>query len=216
MPTGESRHEQARPVEAEMSNLDEKIRVCKLCRLHEGRTHAVPGSGRIKGLEIMFVGEGPGRSEDMQGEPFVGAGGKLLDSLLEQAGLNRSEVYITNIVKCRPPDNRKPLDDEIETCTSAYLEDQIRLLRPKIICTLGATALEYFTGEKSMGAAHGKLVRRKDGKVIFPTYHPAAVFRNQSLKAVLGEDIKKIPSMLKEIKKEQASRQADLTQFLSS
>src|SRR5579864_7269178 len=131
-----------------MKKLDGQIRKCKLCRLWESRTHAVPGEGNIKDPEVVFVGEGPGRNEDLQGKPFVGSGGKLLDQLLNNASLERSQVYITNIVKCRPPKNRKPKPDEVETCTSNYLENQIEILQPRLICTLGAIALEYFTGEK--------------------------------------------------------------------
>jgi uracil-DNA glycosylase family 4 len=155
----------------------------------------VPGSGKVP-PKLMFVGEGPGRQEDLAGEPFVGAAGKMLDSMLKGAGISREEVFITNIVKCRPPGNRKPMRDEIETCTSNYLEKQIALFQPKLICTLGSTALEYFTGEKKMGVLRGKLTRSKDGLEIFPTYHPAAVFRNRTLRSVLDSDIKKIPSIL--------------------
>ena len=189
-------------ISIEISKMDAKIRICTFCRLHESRTNAVPGTGKIQSLEIMFVGEGPGRNEDLVGKPFVGSGGKVLDSMLKEAHLDRSDVYITNIVKCRPPENRKPKDDEVETCTSNYLDTQIEILKPKLICTLGATALEYFTGEIDMGKNHGKIVRSKRNCIpIFPTYHPAAVFRNGSLRAILREDIKKIPVVLKEIEK---------------
>ena len=159
----------------------------------------MPGSGKTSLVEIMLVGEGPGRNEDLAGLPFVGAGGRLLDSILKQAGLDRSELYITNIVKCRPPENRKPLEDEVKTCTSNYLELQIALLEPKVICTLGATALEYFTGESKIGKMHGKVMKTKSGLTIFPTYHPAAVFRNGSLKELLQNDIEKLPLIVKEI-----------------
>ncbi len=176
----------------------------------------MPGSGPIRKLELLFVGEAPGRNEDLQGEPFVGAGGKLLDSILGMAGLVRKDVFITNVVKCRPPQNRKPQSDEIEICTANYLEAQIKLLRPKLICTLGATALDYFTGEKQMGRSHGKLRSTKDGIPLLPTYHPASVFRNPSLKALLEEDVKKIPSILRQLDEERRTRQEDITKFLSS
>ncbi len=194
---------------SKVSRIDRKIKKCTLCPLHKGRTNAVPGDGPIHDLNIMIVGEAPGRNEDLAGKPFVGSGGKLLDSILKEAGLNRSEVYITNIVKCRPPKNRKPKTHEVETCTSNYLERQIELLKPKLICTLGATALKYFTGETNMGENHGKLVRSKknDGLSFFPTYHPAAIFRNRSLKEVLQEDIRKIPFVLKKVKEEGANKQ---------
>jgi uracil-DNA glycosylase family 4 len=191
------RKEASNDLVSQITKIDGKIRRCTLCRLHEGRTNAVPGSGKINGLKLMIVGEGPGRNEDKAGEPFVGAGGKVLDSMLKKAGLKRSEVYITNIVKCRPPENRKPFDDEVETCTRHYLEKQIDLLGPKLICTLGATALEYFTDETNMAKNHGKLLNSKGGLAIFATYHPAAVFRSSSLRKVLEDDIKKIPSILK-------------------
>ena len=200
-------------VDKEISELNKKIEVCKLCRLCEGRTKAVPGSGPIHNLELMLVGEGPGRNEDLQGEPFVGAGGKLLDSILSLAGLGRSQVFITNVVKCRPPENRKPFEDEVGICTSNYLERQIDLLKPKLICTLGATALEYFTGEKSMGAARGKLTKTKNGVPLFPTYHPAAILRNPSLKPLLEEDVRKIHPILKQLKEE---KQEDLGKFLAT
>ena len=181
-----------------MRELDERIANCRLCRLCESRTHAVPGSGNVENPQVVFVGEGPGRNEDLQGKPFVGSGGKLLDQLLNNASLERSQVYITNIVKCRPPKNRKPKPDEVETCTSNYLEKQIELLRPKLICTLGATALEYFTGEKKMGDNHGKLfVAKLSGLPLLATYHPASVFRNGSLRALLQDDLKKIPELIR-------------------
>ena len=179
--------------------MNAKIKKCTLCKLSTSRTNAVPGDGRIVKLELMIVGEAPGRNEDLQGKPFVGAGGKLLDALLESGGLKRNQVYITNIVKCRPPNNRKPEKDEVSTCTSNYLERQIELLQPKLICTLGATAMEYFTGEKVMGKSHGKVVTNIKGQKIFPTYHPASVFRNRSLRALLEADLKKIPRILKDL-----------------
>jgi uracil-DNA glycosylase len=182
-----------------MKKLDEKISSCTLCRLCETRTKAVPGSGNVENPDIVFIGEGPGKNEDLQGKPFVGRGGKLLDELLQSAGLERRQVYITNIVKCRPPKNRKPKPDEIGMCTSNYLEKQLDILKPKIICTLGATALEYFTGEKKMGPNHGKLVYwRKSAVSIVPTYHPASIFRNTSLKDLLQDDLKKVSKIATE------------------
>jgi uracil-DNA glycosylase len=181
-----------------MKKLDEQIEKCKLCRLWESRTNAVPGFGNIEDVEVVFVGEGPGRNEDLQGKPFVGAGGKLLDELLANAGMKREQVYITNIVKCRPPKNRKPKPDEAETCTSNYLEKQLDLLNPKLVCTLGATAMEYFIGETKMGENHGKLAKsEKIGIPILPTYHPASIFHNRSLRGLLQNDLRKIPEILK-------------------
>ncbi|MHB8566288.1 MAG: uracil-DNA glycosylase [Nitrososphaerales archaeon] len=184
--------------ESELEALDLKIRQCVLCKLCEARTNAVPGNGKTGQLKLMIVGEAPGRNEDLAGKPFVGAGGKLLDTLLENAGLKRDQVYITNIVKCRPPNNRKPEKEEVSTCTSNYLDRQIELLKPKLICTLGATALQYFTGEKVIGKFHGKLMRGNKGHLIFPTYHPASIFRNISLKGLLEKDLKEIEGILAE------------------
>jgi uracil-DNA glycosylase family 4 len=181
-----------------MKKLDAQISECTLCRLSESKTNAVPGSGNIEDPEVVFVGEGPGRNEDLQGKPFVGSGGKLLDQLLSNAGLNREKVFITNIVKCRPPKNRKPKTDEIETCTSDYLLKQLDILQPKLICTLGATAMEYFTGKTKMGENHGKIFRSEKIEIpVLPTYHPASIFHNRPLKDVLQQDLKKIPGLLK-------------------
>lgn len=180
-----------------IKSFDSKIKSCELCPLCKSRTNAVPGSGNIDSPLVVFVGEAPGRNEDLQGIPFVGRGGKLLDELLKNADLKRQDVYITNIVKCRPPKNRKPKPDEVRTCTSNYLEKQIKLLAPKLICTLGATALEYFTGEKKMSENHGKLLKaEKTGIPLLATYHPASVFRNRSLKDLLQSDLKKVPEIL--------------------
>jgi uracil-DNA glycosylase family 4 len=177
--------------------MDQRIRRCTLCRLHQSRKKAVPGSGKIDNPDLMLVGEGPGRKEDELGIPFVGAAGRVLDSMLREAGIEKSQYYITNIVKCRPPENRKPFDDEVEICTSNYLEKQVELLNPKLICTLGVTALKYFTNKTSVGKNHGKLLRSKNSFPIFCTYHPAAIFRRSSLREKLRDDIRKIPSILK-------------------
>ncbi|MDG7001709.1 MAG: uracil-DNA glycosylase, partial [Nitrososphaerota archaeon] len=156
-----------------MKEMDRVILGCRLCRLHAWRTSAVPGHGRIEDVEAVIIGEAPGRNEDLEGKPFVGSGGKLLDELLKKAGLDRKEVYITNVVKCRPPENRKPEKDEVEICTKNYLDKQLEVLKPLLIVTLGATALEYFTGKKKMGEFHGKLTNTKYGIPLLPTYHPA-------------------------------------------
>lgn len=179
-----------------MGRLDGEILSCSLCRLCKTRKNAVPGSGNVTDPAVVFVGEAPGRNEDLKGQPFVGSGGKLLDELLTNAGLKREEVYITNIVKCRPPNNRKPKRDEVEVCTANYLDKQIQVLRPKLICTLGATAMEYFTGEKEMKPNHGKVLKSKSGIPVLATFHPAAVFRNRPLKSLLQKDLEKIPQRL--------------------
>ncbi|MHB1867850.1 MAG: uracil-DNA glycosylase [Nitrososphaerales archaeon] len=199
--------------QSEMKRLDKAILDCKLCKLWSTRTNAVPGTGKIEDVEVVFVGEGPGRNEDLEGKPFVGSGGKLLDELLNIAGLDRNLVYITNIVKCRPPKNRKPEDDEVATCTSNYLEKQIEILKPLVVCTLGATALEYFTGEKKMGVAHGKITKTKGGIVLLPTYHPAAIFRNPSYREILQADLKKIKAIISDVKKNKSEKQTSLTNY---
>lgn len=196
-----------------MKILDEAILRCKLCKLSTTRTNAVPGTGLVENVEVVFVGEGPGRNEDLEGKPFVGSGGKLLDELLSNAGLDRNRVYITNIVKCRPPNNRKPDDDEVKICTSNYLERQIEILKPLVVCTLGATALEYFTGKKKMGEAHGKLTKTKGGITLLPTYHPAAIFRNPSYRELLQVDLKRINAIISEVKKNGSEKQTSLTNY---
>jgi uracil-DNA glycosylase len=176
----------------------EQIKTCPKCRLSETRTHAVPGDGSWN-AEIMFVGEGPGKNEDLNGLPFVGAAGKLLDQLLESIGLKREDVYITNIVKCWPPGNRDPKPDEVEACIP-YLRTQTRLMKPKVICTLGRVAGKTIVKEDLViSRDHGKLFRKK-GIVFMTLYHPAAALYNQSLKEtlfndfqILGEYLRKNP-----------------------
>lgn len=192
-----------------MKELDKAILRCDLCRLHIGRNNAVPGYGRIEKVEVVIVGEAPGRNEDLEGKPFVGSGGKLLDELLQKAGLDRKEVYITNVVKCRPPDNRKPEQDEVEICTKNFLDKQLEILRPLMIVTLGATALEYFTGKKKIGEYHGKLLNVKHGIPLLPTYHPAAIFRTPSYRDLLQEDLMEVSAILSKLRE----RQTELTHF---
>ncbi len=194
-----------------MEKLDSMIYSCKLCKLANGRTNAVPGTGLLENVEVVLVGEAPGRNEDLEGKPFVGSGGKLLDELLSKAGMSRDGVYITNVVKCRPPNNRKPEADEIETCTKNYLEKQLDILKPLLVCTLGATALEYFTGRSRMGEARGRLTRTKHGIALLPTYHPAAIFRNPAYRELLQSDLKKIPEILATLRKK--DNQTVLTGF---
>src|SRR5881409_1042807 len=167
--------------------LADRVRVCTLCRLHEGRTHAVPGEGPIR-ASLFLLGEGPGRHEDDQGRPFVGQAGKVLDAALKKTGLSRDEVFITNVVKCRPPDNRKPRADEAAACRP-YLVDQIHAVQPKVIVTLGDTALKGLVGP---GVALAKARRgspRYEGIPILATYHPAAALYNRRLASVLEADL---------------------------
>ena len=169
------------------------VRNCTDCPLSGGRTNAVPGEGNPQ-AEIMFIGEGPGFQEDRQGRPFVGPAGKLLDGLLASIGTNRGAVFIANMVKCRPPDNRDPAPAEMAACTK-YLDRQIELVNPKLIVTLGRFAFgRYFPGE-GITKARGTL-REKDGRKIFPVLHPAAVLRREELRPTMIEDFKAISEIL--------------------
>jgi len=169
------------------------VRNCTDCPLAGGRTNAVPGEGNPN-AEVMFIGEGPGFQEDQQGRPFVGPAGKLLDGLLASIGSQRENVFIANMVKCRPPGNRDPAPAEIEACTK-YLDRQIELINPKLIVTLGRFAFgRYFPGE-GITKARGKL-RMKDGRKIFPVLHPAAVLRREELRPTMIEDFKAIAGIL--------------------
>ena len=155
----------------------------------------VPGEGP-ETAEVMFIGEAPGYYEDQQGRPFVGQAGKLLDELIVSIGMKRSEVYITNVVKCRPPGNRDPLPGEVESCRQ-WLDPQIDLIKPKVIVTLGRHSLAKFLPKEPISKAHGT-PRRVGDLVILPSYHPAAALYQQSLRRMLEEDFKKIPPLLKD------------------
>ncbi len=180
-----------------LAELVEDVKRCTCCDLGKTRTHAVPGEGN-EHPDIMFVGEGPGYNEDQQGRPFVGQAGAFLNYLIESIGMKREDVYITNIVKCRPPNNRDPLPAEIMTCTG-YLDKQIQILQPKIIVTLGRFSLAHFFPKDSIGRVHGT-ARKKDGIIIFAMYHPAAALHQRTLRQVIEADIKKIPAVLEAAK----------------
>lgn len=163
----------------------------------------MPGEGSFD-ADIMFVGEAPGKSEDEQGKPFVGAAGKFLDELLNEIGLKRSDVFITNVVKCRPPENRDPLDEEINTCWS-YLETQINEIKPKLIVTLGRHAMyRFLPDDLRISNVHGQAKRYKgiwqEKQVYYPMYHPAVALYNGSYREILIKDMKKIPKVLEKIK----------------
>lgn len=181
-----------------LETIAREIRMCTKCPLHKARKKAVPGEGNHK-AEILFIGEGPGSSEDEQGRPFVGEAGKFLDELLNSAKIKREDVFITNVVKCRPPNNRDPLDEEVRICTTAYLFDQIRLIKPKLIVTLGRHSMHLFFPQiRSISAVHGKAYK-KAGQVYMLMYHPAASLYQASLKQTLKEDFKKIPEIIRQI-----------------
>jgi DNA polymerase len=185
-----------------------EILVCTKCPLYTGRTRAVPGAGPID-AEILFIGEGPGFHEDKQGLPFVGQAGKFLEELLAEIGMHRDQVFITNVVKCRPPQNRDPLPLEVDTCTSNYLYRQIELINPKIIVTLGRYSMGLFFPKAKITAIHGR-PKYEDGRYYLPLFHPAAVLRNIAvLKPQAVADFKKIPELLKEARKKQAEDKPD-------
>ena len=177
-----------------LDQLHSTIRSCKNCGLHATRTQAVPGVGPCP-ANLMIVGEAPGFNEDRQGEPFVGAAGKLLDTLLRRIGLSRVDVYITNVLKCRPPMNRDPMPNEVEAC-SPYLKHQLELVRPKVVLILGRHALErLMPGQGSISRIHGSLIRRGDVAYV-PLYHPAAALHNGSLVADLEHDFDQLKRYL--------------------
>jgi uracil-DNA glycosylase len=179
-----------------LDTLAQQISVCTKCGLYKGRTHAVPGEGPTH-AEIMLIGEGPGANEDKQGRPFVGASGKFLDQLLAQAGVTRADVWITNVVKCRPPGNRDPEMSEIETCTTNYLDQQIKLVNPSIIVTLGRHSMSRFIPDAKITQIHGQM--QKIGKrFIIPMFHPAAALHQQRFRPMLLEDFAKLPAQLEE------------------
>ena len=170
---------------------------CTKCELSKTRTNSVPGKGNFKS-DVIFVGEAPGKNEDKNGEPFIGVAGKKLSAALEGAGVSRDKVYITNIVKCRPPKNRVPKTNERETCQD-YLKQEIAIIKPKLICILGNTAFNSLLGGSEIMKFRGKIVQ-KNNQLYFLTVHPAATIYNQKLIDVLNEDIIKLFELVKELK----------------
>ena len=182
-----------------MNNLEEialRIIGCADCELSQGRNKAVPGEGSSQ-AELMFIGEGPGYHEDRLGRPFVGPAGQFLDDLLKSIGLTRSDVFIANMVKCRPPQNRDPSRAEMSAC-SKYLNRQITLINPRLIVTLGRFAMSRFFPGESITRIRGK-AREKDGRWIYPIMHPAAALHRQELRAGIISDFKGIPGVLESL-----------------
>jgi len=180
-----------------LEKISREILACTKCRLCEDRKRAVPGEGS-ESTKVMFVGEAPGEQEDLQGQPFVGAAGKLLTDLLKSVGLRREEVYITNIVKCRPPNNRPPRKDESTTCRP-YLDRQLALIHPAVICPMGNSAIHAFLdSDESVTAIHGIPFEIKS-VTCFPMYHPAAALYTFSLRKVMEEDFRKLRALLDSI-----------------
>jgi len=178
---------------SELESLAAEISRCTRCLLHRGRTKAVPGVGPSN-AEIIFIGEAPGFHEDQQGLPFVGAAGNFLDELLESIGLKREEVFIANVIKCRPPGNRDPLPEEIEAC-KPYLDRQIELIQPKLVVTLGRFSMARAFPKARISHIHGQ-PRKVGGVIYYPMYHPAAALHQPSLRRTVEEDMRRIPELI--------------------
>lgn len=185
-------------MQQELETIKQNVINCTKCDLCKTRTNSVPGKGNFKS-DVIFVGEAPGRNEDESGKPFVGVAGTKLSMALEEAGISRDAVYITNVVKCRPPKNRVPNTDERNTCQE-YLKQEISIIKPKIICILGNTAFNSILGGSEITKFRGKIVR-KDNQMYFLTIHPAATIYNQGLIDVLKADIVKLFDNITELKK---------------
>ncbi len=173
------------------------------CELKRTATQAVPGDGN-PAADIVFIGEAPGKNEDLEGRPFVGAAGKFLAEMLESIGMKRADIYITNIVKYRPPNNRDPLPEEIDACKD-WLHEELNTINPKLIVFLGRHSMNHFFPAEKISMVHGKLLVKKFPEIVtnhfLPLYHPAAALYNGSMRATLLEDFKKIPLALKKITK---------------
>lgn len=182
---------------SELETTRQKVIECTKCELSKTRTNAVPGKGNFQS-DVIFVGEAPGRNEDKNGEPFVGIAGQRLNLALDSAGVSRESIYITNVVKCRPPNNRVPTISERNTCQD-YLQKEIAIIKPKIICILGNTAFNSILGGSEITKYRGKIVK-KDKQFYFLTVHPAATIYNQELITVLKEDIAKLFDLIRELK----------------
>jgi DNA polymerase len=180
--------------EERLAQIEAIVKVCTDCALHKGRTNGVFGVGNPR-TDVMFIGEGPGRDEDLKGEPFVGRSGQLLTKIIEAIDFTRAEVYITNIVKCRPPDNRDPLEEEVRCCEK-YLVDQIKLIQPKVICALGRVAAHWLLDTKASLSFLRENHNEYHGIPVLVTYHPAALLRNPQLKKSAWEDFKRLKSMI--------------------
>ena len=186
---------------AELESLVAEVSRCTRCLLHRGRTKAVPGAGP-ENADIMFIGEAPGFHEDQQGLPFVGAAGSFLDELLESIDLKRDQVYVTNVIKCRPPGNRDPLPEEVEACKS-YLDRQIELIQPKLVVTLGRFSMARAFPKARISRIHGQPLKIS-GVIYYPMYHPAAALHQPSLRPIVEDDMRRIPELIA-----QAAQMAD-------
>ena len=185
--------EKKRLAEATLAQIAQEVSVCERCMLYHSRKQAVPGEGPAD-AEIMFIGEGPGFHENEQGRPFVGAAGKYLEELLAKINMKREQVFIGNVVKCRPPNNRDPLPEELAAC-SDYLERQIQVLNPKVIVTLGRYSMARFLPNAKISDVHGKFYHIK-GRLIVPMFHPAAALHQPSLKVSVERDFAHLPELI--------------------
>lgn len=176
-----------------LNRITQEVSVCTKCTLHHARKLAVPGEGPTN-AEILFIGEGPGFHENEQGRPFVGAAGKFLEELLASINLKRTDVFIANVVKCRPPGNRDPLPDELVACDS-YLEQQIQAINPKVIVTLGRFSMAKFLPNAKISQVHGQATRVR-GRLIIAMYHPAAALHQRSLKPIIEADFAQLPGLI--------------------
>jgi uracil-DNA glycosylase family 4 len=180
-----------------LDQVAQEVSRCTRCGLHKYRQKAVPGEGPT-GASVMLIGEAPGREEDFQGRPFVGRSGKILDEILRQAGLPRDTLFITSVVKCRPPDNRTPMRSEQETCFRAHGQRQIQIIQPKVICLLGGVAAKTLLGIERVSEKRGK-ISEKGGYRFFPTYHPAAAGRSRTWHQALSRDMKRLRELLESL-----------------
>ncbi len=178
----------------ELQKIAQEVHSCKLCPLHQGRVKAVPGEGPIDAT-IVFIGEGPGYHEDRQGRPFVGPSGKFLDELLALAGLQRQTVFIGNVIKCRPPQNRDPLPEEIDICTRTYLLRQIDIINPRVIVTLGRFSMSLYLPGERISRIHGQ-PRMINGRLIVPMLHPAAALHQPQNRPLIEADFRRLPEII--------------------
>jgi len=176
-----------------LQTIAREVRTCTLCPLTKSRINAVPGEGPAS-TRLMFIGEAPGREEDVQGKPFIGQAGKVFNQALLRVGIERNEVFITNVVKCRPPNNRVPTKNEIDSCVTAHLHRQIQLLDPQIVCLLGGTAVRALLGLDRLGVMRGRLMDKR--RKYFATYHPAGAGRNPAWHEAFQADLNKLKDLL--------------------
>jgi uracil-DNA glycosylase len=195
-----------------LNELNQEIELCQQCEIARRRTRVVPGEG-AENAAIMFIGEAPGYNEDQQGRPFVGQAGKFLEELLASINLKRQQVFIANVIKCRPPDNRDPLPTEIQTCRH-WLQRQIEIIHPRMIVTLGRYSMAMFFPGKSISKIHGTALRQDD-TIYFAMYHPAAALHQGNLRQTIEQDMLKIPGILarEEPVKKEAAPPKQMTMF---